>query len=50
MMEGTSLLALPEGMRIDQLQITEEGLIIAVAATHPTLSLPRFRGVSSGWS
>jgi len=40
MMEGTSLLALPEGMQIDQIQITEEGLIIAVVATHPTSCCP----------
>jgi|SRR5450755_946990 len=40
MMEGTSLLALPEGMQIDQIQITEEGLIIAVVATHPTSYCP----------
>ncbi len=45
-MEGTSLLALPEGMRIDQLQITEEGLIIAVAATHPTSGCPLCSEVS----
>ena len=40
MMEGTSLLALAEGMQIDQIQITEEGLIIAVVATHPTSCCP----------
>lgn len=39
-MEGTSLLALPEGMQIDQIQITEEGLIITVVATHPTSCCP----------
>jgi transposase len=40
MMEGTSLLALPEGMQIDQMQITENGLIIAVVATHPASCCP----------
>ena len=39
-MEGTSLLALPEGMRIDQIQITENGLIIAVVATYPASCCP----------
>ncbi len=39
-MEGTSLLALPEGMQIDQIQITENGLIIAVVATHPASCCP----------
>ena len=39
-MEGTSLLALPEGMQIDQMQITGEGLIITVVATHPTSCCP----------
>src|SRR6266849_4893576 len=40
MMEGTSLLALPEGMQIDQIQITEEGLIITVVATSPASGCP----------
>jgi transposase len=35
-MEGTPLLPLPEGMLIDQVQLTETGLCIAVIATHPT--------------
>ncbi len=39
-MEGTSLLALPEGMQIDQIQITEDGLIIAGTATHPASCCP----------
>lgn len=34
-MEETSLLALPEGMKIEQIQITENGLVIEVAATTP---------------
>jgi hypothetical protein len=46
MMEGTSLLALPEGMQIDQIQITENGLIIAVVATHPASCCP----LCSEWS
>ncbi len=33
-MEGTPLLSLPEGMLIDQVQITETGLLIAVIARH----------------
>ena len=40
-MEGTPLLPLPEGMRIDQIQITENSLIIAVVATHPASCCPR---------
>ena len=39
-MEGTSLLALPEGMQIDQIQITANGLIIAVVATYPASCCP----------
>ena len=39
-MEGTSLLALPEGMLIDQIQITENGLIIEVVATTPISCCP----------
>ncbi len=39
-MEGTSLLFLPEGMLIEQIQITENGLIIAVVATSPTSCCP----------
>src|SRR5258707_5205885 len=39
-MEGTSLLSLPEGMLIEQIQITENGLIIAVVATSPTSCCP----------
>jgi hypothetical protein len=40
MMERTKLLALPEGMRIEQIQITENGLVIEVIATHPTSCCP----------
>jgi transposase len=40
MMEGTSLLFLPEGMRMEQIQITENGLVITVVATSPTSCCP----------
>ena len=33
-MEGTKLLSLREGMLIEQIQITENGLVIAVVVTH----------------
>ena len=39
-MEETSLLSLPEGMRIEPIQITENGLVITVAATSPTSCCP----------
>ncbi len=39
-MEGTPLLPLPEGMRISQIQTTENGLVIAIDATHPTSCCP----------
>src|SRR6266516_3055122 len=39
-MEGTALLQLPEGMRLDQIQITENGLVLEVVATHPTSCCP----------
>jgi transposase len=39
-MEGTPLLPLPEGMHIDQIQVTETGLMISVVATHPTSCYP----------
>ena len=35
-MERTPFLPLPEGMLIDQIQITETGLVVSVMATHPT--------------
>src|SRR5437763_8591036 len=40
MMEGTPLLPLPDGMRISQIQTTENGLVIAIDATHPTSCCP----------
>jgi len=39
-MEGTKLLSLPEGMVIEQIQLTENGLVIALVATHPTSCCP----------
>ncbi len=39
-MEGTPLLALPEGMLIEQIQVTQTGLLISVSATHPTSCCP----------
>lgn len=39
-MERTPLLPLPEGMLIDQIQITDNGLLISVVATHPTACCP----------
>ena len=39
-MEVTPFLPLPEGMLIDQVQITENGLLITVIATHPTSRCP----------
>ena len=45
-MEGTTLLQLPEGMQIDQIQIAENGLVIAVVATHPASCCP----LCSEWS
>ena len=39
-MERTPFLPLPEGMLIDQVQLTETGLRIAVVATHPTSRCP----------
>src|SRR6266576_4374705 len=39
-MERASLLALPEGMQIEQIQVTENGLMIQIAATTPTSCCP----------
>jgi len=39
-MKETSLLSLPEGMQIEQIQITENGLVIEVVATTPTSCCP----------
>jgi transposase len=46
-MEGTALLQLPEGMRLDQIQISENGLVIEVIATYPTSCCPRYSEPSS---
>ena len=46
-MEGTSLLQLPEGMLIEQIHITENGLVIEVVATHPTSCCPLCSQMSS---
>ena len=46
-MEGTALLQLPEGMLIDQIHITENGLVIEVVATHPTSCCPLCSETSS---
>src|SRR5579859_4660112 len=39
-MEEASLFSLPEGMRVEHIQITEHGLVIAVEASHPTSCCP----------
>src|SRR2546423_8076027 len=39
-MEGSALLHLPEGMLIEQIHITENGLVIEVVATHPQSCCP----------
>jgi len=44
-MEATSLFALPEGMVVDQIQLTENGLLIEVMATSQYTSVAK-RAVS----
>lgn len=39
-MEGTALFQLPEGMQVDQIHITDNGLVIEVVATAPTSCCP----------
>src|SRR5258708_12238253 len=39
-MEGTALLQLPEGMRLDQIQITENALVIQIFPPSPTPPCP----------
>ena len=39
-MEGTSLLSLPDGMLVEDIQITEHELVIEVVTTHPTSCCP----------
>jgi transposase len=46
-MEGACLLALPEGMQIEQIQITGNGLVIQIAATTPTSCCPLCAEISS---
>ncbi len=46
-MEGTALLQLPEGMLLDQIQMTENGLSITVVATSATSSCPLCSEISS---
>src|SRR2546422_9802913 len=46
-MEGTTLLHLPEGMQLDQIQITEQGLLSEIRAISPTASCPLSTQVSS---
>ena len=46
-MEGSALLHLPEGMLIEQIHITENGLVIEVVATHPQSCCPLCSQTSS---
>ncbi len=46
-MDATLLLALPEGMLIEEVQATETSLSLTVRATHPTSCCPLCSGVSS---
>jgi transposase len=46
-MERNALLALPEGMLIEQIQINENGVIVAVVATSPTSCCPLYSEPSS---
>jgi transposase len=46
-MEGSALLHLPEGMLIEQIHITENGLVIEVVATHPQSCCPLCSHTSS---
>src|SRR5712692_2640646 len=40
MMEGTSLLSLPEGMQVSHIQITENSIVVEIVATSPTSRCP----------
>ena len=40
MMEEASLFGSPEGMRVEHIQITEQGLVIEIEASHPTSCCP----------
>ena len=46
-MEGTSWLSLPEGIVVEQIHITENGLMIGVVATAPTSCCPLCSQLSS---
>jgi transposase len=46
-MERNPLLPLPDGMLIEQIQITEAGVLISVVATHPTSCCPLCSSLSS---
>ena len=46
-MERNPLLPLPDGMLIEQIQITEAGVLISVVATHPTSCCPLCSSFSS---
>ena len=46
-MEETSLLSLPEGMVVDQITRTENGLLIGISATSPTACCPECSEPSS---
>jgi len=46
-MEEARLFALPEGIVVDQIQITEQGLLIEAVATAPTARCPACSEVSS---
>ena len=46
-MEETRLFALPEGIAVDQIQITKQGLLIEVVATAPTARCQACSEVSS---
>src|SRR5215469_11073571 len=39
-MKAAALLGLPEGMEIDQIQITETGLVVSVVSTDPQSCCP----------
>ncbi len=39
-MDGTALLSLPEGMRVEDIQLTERGFVIEVVAVQPTSCCP----------
>src|SRR6266516_3096 len=40
LMKEAALLSLPEGMEIDQIHITETGLVVSVISTHPQSCCP----------